>query len=139
MGILGELTLFRPSPGTHGTAAWGSAFGAVFSSFVGAIAGLIAGLVLALTQIAQHDGQLWKRPTWLGIVAGVCLFIALQFIATTFDPEGLFRDLFVRTSWGAAALLAALGTMGGYAGGLVSIAIQSSSSGAKKKRRSIAR
>lgn len=133
MAVLGDVIVFRPPPGTHGTGAWGSAYGVILFLFLGGIFGLIGGLVQAITQIVQSDGQTWKLPTWLGIAAGVCLCIILQFNAITSDSSGLFKDLFVDISWGAAALIVAMGTLGGWTGKLISIAYILLSRGAQKK------
>jgi hypothetical protein len=123
LAVFGAVVLFRPDPGTHGTGAWGSAFGPMLFLVLGAIGGGLGGAVGAMIHISRAEGTTWPRSTWLGIAVGFVLCALGQFVARQMESSGLWHDLFVGSGWGALVSFIVLGSLGGFLGSAIALAV----------------
>lgn len=119
--IFGELVTFRRDPGTHGTAAWGSAFGVLLFLALGSLIGAMAGLVTAISQISQRNERSWPRIIWVGIGIGILVCAIVHFSVANSETYGLLHEIFVNNWWATPIAYIFFGALGGYGCAMVAM------------------
>lgn len=117
LAYLAALTVFRLRPGEEPGLAWGAYIGVFVCMLLGGTLGAIVGLVGAVGRITQGEAKSWSPITWIGVVLGLAAGLVIR-SSVPLDQWGVFGEA-VRLWPGTAICVAALGTLGGFAGSVI--------------------
>jgi len=116
------IALTKPGSGEE----FGSAIYLAFFAIVGGLLGAIAGFLGSLSWVCERGREQWTRATWIEIVLGVLIAIA---ISVRFSSALNFLLLGDLTKWwsGLSLFLTAAACLGGFLGCLAGTAIEANS------------